>query len=76
MGDLPSLLREMKQVIAAYPQGPERDQLQGRFDRACDRLRELPARVALRAQLKSRDEVFAVLTEECAYVVAALDGTN
>lgn len=74
MNGLGAMLREMRALLAACPPGPVHDQLQGRFDRVSERLRALPRRVALRGPFKTRDEAHAVLTEEVAHVISAIDG--
>jgi hypothetical protein len=74
MNELRDAIREIKLMLAALPAGPERDQLKGRFDRASERLRALPKRVADQGPFATPVEAHAVLTKEITHVLAAFDG--
>jgi hypothetical protein len=76
MTELGDSIRHLRALLAAMPPGPERDQQQGRFDRFSERLRALPKRVADRGPFATAAAAHAVLTEEFAHVIAAIDGMN
>lgn len=68
-----AFIREIQTAIDQIPAGPERDRAQAKLDLVVERLRALPARVALQGPFADRDEAFGVLTEEVARVIAAID---
>jgi hypothetical protein len=68
-----AFIREMQATIDQYPPGAERDKAQRKLDRVVDRLRALPARVALQAPFADRAEAHGVLSDEIARVIAAID---
>jgi hypothetical protein len=76
MRELADILRHIKLLLEVCEAGPERDQMQGRYDRTFERFMALPKRVADQGPFETAAHAHAVLTKECAYVVAAIDGAN
>jgi hypothetical protein len=56
--------------------GPEFDQLQGRLSRAIERFKAFPRKVADQGPFPTAADAQVVLTRECAFIIAAVDGTN
>jgi hypothetical protein len=66
-------VREMQATIDQFPAGPEREMAQRKLDKIVARLEELPARVALQGPFADRDDAHAVLSDEIARIIAAID---
>jgi hypothetical protein len=73
---LAQAVREARIALDAMPPGDERDARERQLGRFGERLREMPARVAARGEMKPRAEMEAILREECAHVVDALRSTD
>jgi len=69
-------LRHIKMMLDICEAGPERDQMQGQYDRVYERFKEMPKRVADQGPFETTERLRAVLTAECNYIIAAIDGPN
>jgi hypothetical protein len=74
--EIAGALRHIKTMLDVCEAGPERDQMQGQYDRTYERFKTMPKRIADQGPFKTDEELIAAVTRECAFVIAAIDGTN
>ena len=76
MSEIRDMLLQLKALLEICEAGPERDQMQGQYDRTYARFAGMPKRIADQGPFKTDEELIAAVTRECLHIVAAIDGTN